>query len=374
MRKTLAIKLGLFGIILLLLSLLANELLRMEITQLTGIWSILNFIINFIGKIGEAFVFAGFIAFVLEQHTISSVVKDGTKSIIDEIINCYFRREELIAFMLKCIKNLNKYEKIDNEVYELYETHGLLELTNEPQRFNHNLTFRKDGEVESEKDKIKLNIIHEYRATNAALRSENEKRINGDGLVTFFDRFVDISLDNENEILEYIEKNYIIIFKYLTSFEIKDTKSHKEDSFLTPIYKSLIDFDEKNCRPKIYDKKSQFKPELYGVYELLQHVNNKKILKLSYFLNIKIPAGEHMDLYFNSKTIASDYDLWAYEFISYTKGVNCEVQFDEEFETKIEDVLIGVPIPTTKSDNKLKYNGWIMPHSSISISWRRLNK
>ncbi len=79
-------------------------------------------------------------------------------------------------------------------------------------------------------------------------------------------------------------------------------------------------------------------------------------------------------MYFKLKTIVSDYDLWTYEFISYTKGVRCELHFDEEFETKIEDVLIGVPIPTIKSDNKLTYNGWIMPHSSISVSWRRLGK
>ena len=373
-RQTLAMKFGLFGIALLFFSLLVSELLRMVITEPTGIWSASNFVLNFIGKIGEVFIFSGFIAFVLEQHTISSVVKDGTKSVIDEIINSYFRREELIAFMLNCIKNLNKYESIDDEVYRLYEKHGLLELTNEPQRFNHKLVFRKEGEVENEKDKIQLSVIHEYRATNAALKSENEKRINGDGLVSYFDRVVDISVNNDNEILKYIEKNFNMCFKYLTSFELKGTNSHKEDSFLTPVYIPLSDFDVKNCRPKTFDKNIQFKPELYGAYELLGQSNNKKTLKLSYFLNVKIPAEKHMDLYFKLKTIASDYDLWTYEFISYTEGVDCELLFDEEFETKIEDVLIGVPIPTTKSDIKFKYNGWIMPHSSISVSWRRLDK
>ena len=81
-----------------------------------------------------------------------------------------------------------------------------------------------------------------------------------------------------------------------------------------------------------------------------------------------------MDLYFEAKGIANDYDLWVYEFISYTKGFECKLDFDDEFDTMIEDVLIGVPNPTNKTDKKLWYKGWIMPHSSVSVSWRRLNK
>jgi len=37
------------------------------------------------------------------------------------------------------------------------------------------------------------------------------------------------------------------------------------------------------------------------------------------------------------------------------------LQLRDDFETKIEEVLIGVPNLPIKSNSKLKYNGWIMP-------------
>ena len=86
---------------------------------------------------------------------------------------------------------------------------------------------------------------------------------------------------------------------------------------------------------------------------------------------MRIPPGEFIDLCFSIKGIVSDYDLWTYEFISYTKGVTFDLQLGDDFETRIEEVLIGGPNPPIKSNSKLKYNGWILPHSSISGAWRR---
>jgi len=54
----------------------------------------------------------------------------------------------LIGFILKGIRNLNKYEEIDNEIYSLYEKHGLLELAEEPRMSNLSIIFKKEGEVE----------------------------------------------------------------------------------------------------------------------------------------------------------------------------------------------------------------------------------
>jgi len=176
---------GLIGVILLLVSLLTKEMI--PISQPTGFSHILNVIIELLGKVGEAFILSVFVVFVLEEHPLALMVKDVSKSIIDEIIDRHFTRNELIGFILKGIKNLNKYEHIDTEIYDLYEKYGLLELTDEPRRSNVSIIFKKEGEVEGEKNKIILSRIYDYRATNEAQEGGNSKLINRDGLVAFFD-------------------------------------------------------------------------------------------------------------------------------------------------------------------------------------------
>ena len=143
--------------------------------QPMGISLVLNVLIDLFGKVGEAFILSGFVVFVLEEHPLALMVKDVSKSIIDEIIDRHFTRNELIGFILKGIKNLNKYEHIDDEIYALYEKYGLLELTDEPRRSNVSIIFKKEGEVEGEKDKIILSRIYDYRATNEAQEIGNSK-------------------------------------------------------------------------------------------------------------------------------------------------------------------------------------------------------
>ena len=113
-RRSLAVKIGLTGIIFLLFSLLAKELI--PVSQPTGISHILNVVIELFGKVGEAFILSGFVVFVLEEHPLALMVKDVSRSILDEIIDKYFTRNELIGFILKGIRNLNKYEHIDDEI------------------------------------------------------------------------------------------------------------------------------------------------------------------------------------------------------------------------------------------------------------------
>src|SRR5660397_70527 len=84
-RKSLAVKVGLTGVILLLVSLLSKEM--MPISQPTGFSHILNVIIELFGKVGEAFILSGFVVFVLEEHPLALMVKDVSRSIIDEIID-----------------------------------------------------------------------------------------------------------------------------------------------------------------------------------------------------------------------------------------------------------------------------------------------
>ncbi|VVB93880.1 Uncharacterised protein [uncultured archaeon] len=368
-RKSLAVRIGLIGVILLLLSLLAKEMIPLE--QNTGIWHISNVIIELFGKIGEAFILSGFVVFVLEEHPLAMMVKDVSKSIIDEIIDKHFQRNELLGFILRGIKNLNKYENIDEEIYNLYEKHGLLELTDEPRRSNVSIIFKKEGEVEGERDKILLNRIYDFRATNEAREGGSFKRINGDGLVAFFDSPVPTVADeDENEILNDIRKYLDVKFEFSTSFEVRGSTCNKERMCLNPVFLPGKDFDIENCRPKKNGRESE-KTELYGVYEIVRQSDDNSLLKLNFYLNVKIPPKEFIDLCFEVKGIVSDYDLWTYEFISYSKGVTFDLNFGDDFETKIEEVLIGVQNTPVKSNTKLKYNGWIMPHSSISGTWRR---
>ena len=370
-RKSLAVKIGLTGVIFLLISLLAREMIPLEIP--TGIWHILSIIIELFGKIGEAFILSGFVVYVLEEHSLALTVKDVSRSIIDEIIDRYFSRNELIEFIFRGIKNLNKYERIDDEIYELYKKHGLLELTDEPHRSNASIILKKEGEVAGEKDKIILNRIYDYRAMNEARQGGNVKLVNKDGLIAFVDAPVLEEIgDTDDEILKHIGKYFDINFKFSTSFEVGGLMCNKNLLPFVPVFLPHKDFDVENCRPKNQSNKTKdFKPELYAVYEVLSQSDANKIIKLNLYFNLRIPPGEFIDLCFEIKGIVSDYDLWTYEFISYTKGVTFEMALGDEFETKIEEVLIGSPNPPIKSNTKLKFNGWILPHSSISGAWRR---
>ena len=367
-RRSLAVKIGLVGVIFILISLLAHEMIPIQ--QPTGVWHIANIIIELLGRVGEAFILSGFVVFVLEQHPLAIMVKDVSRSIIDEIIDKYFQKNELIGFILRGIKNLNKYENIDDEIYKLYERYGLLELTDEPRRSNVSITFKKEGDVEGETDKIMLRRIYDYRATNEAREGGGSKLVNRDGLVAFFDSPVPKVTEGEEEIIfEDIRKYLDVQFKFSTSFEINGSKGNLMP--LLPVFIPVKDFDLDNCRPKDQGDAKEFKAELYCIYELLNQNDDESLLKLNFYFNVKIPPKEFIELFFEVKGIVSDFDLWTYEFISYTKGVTFELQFGDEFDTKIEYVLIGVPTSPMKTNTKLKYNGWIMPHSSISGSWRR---
>ncbi len=369
-RRSKAVKIGLIGIIFLLFSLLAKELI--PISAPTGISHIMNVIIELFGKVGEAFILSGFVVFVLEEHPLALMVKDVSRSIIDEIIDRHFTRNELIGFILKGIRNLNKYEQIDDEIYSLYEKHGLLELSEEPRMSNLSIIFKKEGEVEGENDKIVLNRMYDYMAKNEAKAGGTSKLINRDGLVAFFDSAVPGSTtEEEEEILKNIHKYQDISFKFSTSFEISGYTCNKNLMPLEPVYIRRNDFDLENCRPNNSRNEKEIKPELYVVYEIISQSDGNKILKLNAYFNIKIPPKEFIELFFEVKGIVPVFDLRTYEFISYTKGATFELQLGDDFETKIEEVLIGVPNPPIKSNSKLKYNGWIMPHSSISGTWRR---
>ena len=293
-RRSLAVKIGLVGVIFILISLLAHEM--MPIQQPTGVWHIANIIIELLGRVGEAFILSGFVVFVLEQHPLAMMVKDVSKSIIDEIIDKYFQKNELIGFILRGIKNLNKYENIDDEIYKLYERYGLLELTDEPRRSNVSIIFKKEGDVEGERDKIMLRRIYDYRATNEAREGGSSKLVNRDGLVAFFDSPVPKVTEGEEEIIfEDIRKYLDVQFKFSTSFEINGSKGNLLP--LLPIFIPAKDFDIDNCRPKDQGDAKEFKAELFCIYELLNQNDAESLLKLNFYFNVKIPPKEFIELF-----------------------------------------------------------------------------
>jgi hypothetical protein len=209
-------------------------------------------------------------------------------------------------------------------------------------------------------------------AKNEAKEGGTSKLINRDGLVAFFDSAVPgLATEEEEEILKNIHKYQDISFKFSTSFEINGYSCNKNLTPLEPVYIKRSEFDLENCKPNNSKNEKEIKPELYVVYEIISQSDGNKFLKLNAYFNIKIPPKEFIELFFEVKGIVPVFDLWTYEFISYTNGATFELQLGDDFETKINEVLIGVPNPPIKSNSKLKYNGWIMPHSSISGTWRR---
>jgi|GEM_PF-5167453 len=130
-----AIQLGLAGIIFLFSSIILDELIMNPALSV----ELYRIIILFIEKIGELLIVAGFVSFILEKHNISQITEQLSTSIINEIINSYFTREKLLDFIKHCIKNLNKFEKIDDEIYGLYSEHGILELTFRMSFIKHNI-------------------------------------------------------------------------------------------------------------------------------------------------------------------------------------------------------------------------------------------
>ena len=284
------------------------------------------------------------------------------KSIFEDCLSNY-SRNDLIYHIIMCTSKLNKFETIDHQIYKLYREHGLLELANEPRKSNLAITYEKYGEIE---DKIKLKVNQDYRASHDAKKGTPEKRLNRNGLITFFTLDLDLKNMDDNKKSEEIFKHLKTRIKFTSSYPINGTIYDNKE--LVP--KHIIperEFDYKNIRKKNEDDDLISIPTVYGVY---REKDNR--FELAFFINIEIPPNEYVDFNIETEEIVSSFDLWTYEFISWTKGVELELKFGNEFETSIEYVLTG-GTPSNISDSYLKYNGWIMPHSTISFAWKKKN-
>jgi len=168
-----------------------------------------------------------------------------------------------------------------------------------------------------------------------------------------------------------LEKKYDIDFEFSSSFKINGLNSHKQREKLKPKFIENCDFDFENVKPRNVQSNEKI-PELFAIYEIIYQYRDRNILEIKYILNVKIPPKEYLEFSISIKEESLVNNLFLYQFLSWSKGFYFEMDFGDEFETKIEEVLIGARPIYEKSDKKLRYDDWIMPHSSISASWRKI--
>jgi hypothetical protein len=292
-------------------------------------------------------------------------VPSSLKSFYDECMSKY-TRDELIGLLMTCTQKLNQFEYIDDEIYKLYQEHGLLELANEPQKSKFKLIFNTETR-EIEKDKIVLNIIQDFRLTNEAKKGGSNKKVNANGLVAFFSR--DLTISDWTKLSDEIAKHLQTSIRFTASFPIFN--SHYENRELVPdFFIPAEDFDYERIRKK-GDNEIKSKPILYAVYKVSK-LEDYNLLNIGLYLDVEIPPEEYINLYIVTKEIVPDFYLWTYEFISWTNGIDFELELGDEFETDIGYMIPGEK-PSIMTRTKFKYNGWIMPHSTISMVWRRKN-
>ncbi len=292
-------------------------------------------------------------------------VPSSVKSFYDECMSKY-SREELINLLMTCTQRLNQFEYIDDEIYKLYQEHGLLELANEPQKSKLKLIFKRVTR-DIEKDKIVLKIIQDFRLTNESKKGGSNKKINADGLVSFFN--IDLKSLDMTKLSDEIEKHLQTSIRFTASFPIYGSQYENVDlkpDFFIP----AKDFDYDHIRKK-GDNEIKSKPTLYAVYKVSK-LEDYYLLDIGLYLDVEIPPEEYINLYIITEEIVPDFYLWAYEFISWTNGVDFQLELGDEFETDICYLIPGEK-PSILTRTKFKYNGWIMPHSAISMVWRRKN-
>lgn len=361
LRGLLAIILGLFGISFLLLSFAVPEPYKSSSTFI------------FIGRLGEVLATTGFLAYIIEQHTISEfVTKDISISIIKDLFRYYFNKEEMKNLIVEFTRELNQYEDLDDDIWKLYERHGIVELITEPVREDLHIAYKYLGDVDGAKNLISLNKHWSFRAKNTAKKISREdlsKRINRNGLVQWASILVDASFPTEpNKVQDYIKKEAKLLFH--TTVSGADGKIEKTK--LEPLYFYEKDFNKDEGIPK--NAKLKDSDKLFFVFgvDSTTRTDGKKYLIMELYLNEKIQPGDSLGIEFNYNVIVEDFNISTFDFISYTLGFCLSLDFDDKlFKTDVGDRIIGTGFKANKSEKGLIYSGWILPHSSVAFAWAR---
>lgn len=360
LREQLAIFLGLFGIILLLLSIAIPEPYKS------------NLVLIFVGRLGEVLITTGLIVYIIEHHTISRfLTKEISISIIQDLFRYYFNKEEMEDLIVKFTRQLNRYETIDEDVWELYKRHGIVELFSEPVREDLHITYKYLGDVENAQDSIYLFKHWSFRAKNTAkqtLREDLSKKINKNGLIHGTRIPVDASFNTEKEeVKKYIQQQSKLFFNKTLSGAggvIEKTK-------MKPDYFHESDFDKDNGLPKNFKPTEQINLFLvYGIDDV-SRIDGRKYLIIELYLNEKIPPGGSLGIEFSYQAIVPDFNISTFDFQSYTLGFCFLLDFGDMFKTDVGERIIGKGLLANKSEKGLTFAGWIMPHSAVSCAWCR---
>ena len=330
--------------------------------------------ISFLGRLGEVLITAGLFTWIVEKYTIDKfLTKQISVSIIQDLFRYYFNRQEMIDLIIRFSKSLNQYEDIDEDVWALYERHGIVELFKEPIRENLNISISFIREVEESDNLIRLHRRWSFKAKNTAHPSTREnlsKYINRDGLVhTTKIMISDENLINPDNIEDFIENEVKLKF-YYTKLSCSGSYNAKREK-LEPFPIKDIQFDKKTLTPiDVHPIKST---KLFLVYKIdeLARPDGMKYLVLQMFLNEMIPPGDSAAIEFTYEVVEKNFNVLHSDFMTYTLSCCFNLHFDDNFKTDISQGIIGNGFISSISPNEISYSGWIMPHSSISIAWAK---
>lgn len=331
---------------------------------------------EFYGKLlekgAEILIVTGFFIFIIEHNTIDKLItKDISISVIKDLFRFYFKKEEMIDLIVELTQDLNKDENIPPDVIALYKRHGLLELFNEPLR--EDLLIRNSflEPFDTNADYFWVDRQWSYRVVNTAdiSKPELERKINKNGLVHQFSRGV------------YPDEEIKNIEKYLREtlnlkFYVTDEFTHKSNRIKIENHKyiRLKEFDADKGIPKAIPNKIIAllnKNTFYIVYDLKSDESGKNRLIVGFYYDRFIKPGESLGIELTYKSLTKNFNIVSLGFSSYTLGFNFELDLGSEFKTDIAQNIIGKGHIAIKTENRLSYSGWIMPHSSFSYSWAR---
>jgi len=333
--------------------------------------------ISFLGRLGEVLITTGLLIWIVEKYTIDRfLTKEISVSIIQDLFRYYFNRQEMIDLIIRFSKSLNQYENIDEDVWALYERHGLVELFKEPIRENLIISIKVIEEVEGSKNLIKLCRQWSFKAKNTANPSTREnlsKYINRNGLIHATKIMISdeklLNPDSPDSIEDFI-KNEVKLKFYYTKLSCSGSYNAKREE-LEPFIIRDIQFNKKTLTP--IDVQPIGERKLFLVYKINEPVrpDGKKYLDMRMFLDEMIPPGDSAAIEFTYEVIEENFNVVHHDFITYTLSCCLNLHFNDEFKTDISEGIIGNGFISSISPHKITYSGWIMPHSSISIAWAK---
>lgn len=367
-KSSFAIMIGLIGVVILLLFVILetcfdpieNDLLIVSVSLFE--------------KLGEILIVTGFFIYLIEHNTIDKyITRDISVSIVKDLFRFYFKRDQMVDFLVELTQGMNQYENIPDDVIELYKKHGILELFNEPVRENLHIKYTYIEDLEGS-DLFIAKKYWSYRATNTRRADAKEvlsKKINENGLIQKNSReiYEDENFPSENSEIEGHLRNKLGVEFYYFEDTTTGSKKNKCDDIK---FISSEDFDEIEGVPKKRDHDS--KNEFYVVYSKTKDESEKDCLEVSFYYAKYLSPGESIGIELAYNTISKFFNILILDFTSYTQGFKFELELGDEFITDIAEQIIGKGHVDAMSNKQISYTGWIIPHSSFSCSWAKKEK